>query len=349
MMTMSALSAQNFGVTPSNTSAVSAKKHAKHGEPAAVAAQPRDAAPDTFESQKTDVTSTTTATTPEATNSGAFPAVAVAGGAAAGGITGAAIGAFGFPEKIEAEPGKPDVENNAYKAKSTDFAVKDKTSVTDTKAGLTYALSEKDGQVSIGDVTGTKTVDGVAYTYKKPTTGTTTLTHEYTPANDWYHEIFGRDATKKATVEVTDSVVKVIPPAETKIPALEFNFTADKKGLEVAPSLKTIIDDQTNYAAITEELIKNFTTELATNKFKVISAVDELGKTVVKSDITEMIVHTGGKEATENRFGLVTIGATALLGLAGAAAGFFLGKKKEDPAATTITASTTTQTAAPTA
>jgi hypothetical protein len=349
MMTMSALSAQNFGVTPSNSQAVSAKKHAKHGEPTAVSAQPRETAPDTFEAQKpaTEATTTATTTTETTTPAGAFPVVPVAGGAAAGAVVGGGGAALIFPEEIPATKGAAKVENNAYVATSDDFKVTDKSSVTEKKTGLTYALSEKDGQVSIGDVTSTKPIDGLSYTYKKPTTGTTTLTHEYTPANDWYHEIFGKDATKKATVEVTDNGVKVIPHTETKIPALEFNFTADKKGLDVASSLKTIIDDKTNYGAITEELINHFKEELTTKKFKVISAVDELGKTVVKSDVTEMIVHTGGEAAKKNHLGMATWIGAGLLGLAGAAAGFFLGKKKEEPA--TTTADATLPAATPTA
>jgi hypothetical protein len=347
MMTMSALSAQNFGVTPSNTSAVSAKKHAKHGEPAAVAAQPRDAAPDTFESQKTDVTSTTTATTPEATNSGAFPAVAVAGGAVAG--AGIGFGATQFtPLGDDSENVKKEV---TFKTDKGQPIAKDKVTFDADKKlatfdGLTYAVEvDKDGiPTKLGDVTGTIKPGNKEYTYN----GKTASIELTPPANapDYYPTLLGdkAHADQKATLYLLDDAKLQIKPHDNAgLEALEFSLDANKK-LVASDAVQKLVTDKKLEQATLDAFVKELT-----DTFNAPKALEELGTTNKKlvTSLDELFENT--TKETKGKSGLVIAGATLLLGLAGAAAGFFLGKKKEDPAATTITANTTTQTAAPTA
>lgn len=349
---MSALSAQNFGVTPSNTSAVSAKKHAKH-EPAAVAAQPREAAPDTFEAQKTDGTSTTTtATTQEATNGGAFPVVPVAGGAVAGGLVGG-LGTYFTPAGDDSENVKKEV---TFKTDKSQPVAKDKVTFDANKKlatfeGLTYAVEvDKDGiPTKLGDVTGTIKPGNKEYTYNGKTASI-----ELTPpanATDYYPMLLGDKAhnNQKATLHLLDDAkLQIKPHPEAKfnnagLEALEFTLDANKK-LVASDTLQKLVNDKKLEQTTLDALVKELT-----DTFNAPKALEELGTTNKKvvTSLETLFEHT--VEETKGKNGLMIAGTTLLLGLAGAAAGFFFGKKKEDPAATTIATSTTTQTAAPTA
>lgn len=351
MMTMSALSAQNFGVTPSNTSAVSAKKHAKH-EPAAVAAQPREAAPDTFEAQKTDVTSTTTtATTPEATNSGAFPAVAVAGGAAAGGAVGLASYLTPWTDETETKKipeVKVDEQGKPIKKDKVAFEADKKIA---TFNDVTYAVEvdEKGVPTKLGEVkSGVITVGNNKYNYDGKAANI-----ELTPPdnNPYFKEILGEKAhtDQKATLHLLEETkLEVKPHADTKLPALVFTLN-DKKELVPDKAITALVADKNH--PLTEDTLKAFTKEL-TDRFNAPKALEDLSSTNKGlATSLETLFETTTKEVTETKgknglmIGLVTVGLSAL----GAAAGFFFGRKKEDPAATTIATSTTTQTAAPTA
>lgn len=329
-MSISPMSSNVYNNMGYGAKAESPKKPAG-AEPASV--QPREEAPvasdtvelsakkpadDTSATPALDTTATTTTTPPQA----GFPVVPVAVGGGVGAI-GGGLGLHAMFGDDSKEGGKVKIKDDKLETVSEKITAEGKTHVIDTDTGLKYEIKEAESSATMGDITGTIKVgnDPTEYTYVKGTDKPSLTTEFHVGGHD---ALLGAEDAKKATLTVTESGVKITPHADhaKTLKTLEFKLN-DKGVLERTDALTTLIG--TEAGQLEETVVAKFQTHL--ESLKLGNVAKELKEKLQPKGLSDLVKfeEAGGLFGRKINWAIWT--GAAVVGLAGAAAGFFLGKK----------------------
>ena len=328
-MSISPMSSNVYNNMGYGAKAESPKKPAG-AEPASV--QPREEAPvasdtvelsakkpadDTSATPALDTTATTT-TPPQA----GFPVVPVAVGGGVGAI-GGGLGLHAMFGDDSKEGGKVKIKDDKLETVSEKITAEGKTHVIDTETNLKYQIKDAEGSATMGDITGEQTINTQKYTYVKGTDKPSLTTEFHVSGHD---ALLGAKDAKKATLTVTESGVKITPHADhaKTLKTLEFKLN-DKGVLERTDALTTLIG--TEAGQLEETVVAKFQTHL--ESLKLGNVAKELKEKLQPKGLSDLVKfeEAGGLFGRKLNWAIWT--GAAVVGLAGAAAGFFFGKPKQ--------------------
>ncbi len=326
-MSISPMSSSVYNNMGYGAKAESPKKPAG-AEPASV--QPREEAPvasdtvelsakkpadDTSATPALDTTATTTTTPPQA----GFPVVPVAVGGGVGAI-GGGLGLHAMFGDDSKEGGKVKIKDDKLETVSEKITAEGKTHVIDTETNLKYQIKNAEGSATMGDITGEQTINTQKYTYVKGTDKPSLTTEFHVSGHD---ALLGAKDAKKATLTVAENSVSIVPHPELKLNTLD--FTLDQEG-KLVPSdaiTKLIADKKIEQSSI-DGIVKH-----VQDTFKPAGVAKELKEKLQPKGLGDLVKfeEAGGLFGRKLNWAIWT--GAAVVGLAGAAAGFFFGKPKQ--------------------